>query len=79
MTCDWLEHRWQKGISRYYKVLLYRDLLGDWIVTLVWGGINSRLGNFSHHAFKNQHEAMLLINTIGIIRKKRGYKKVTAD
>jgi hypothetical protein len=71
--CDWLEYRWQKGNSRYYKVCLYKDLLGDWIVTKIWGGINSRLGNFEHFAFEKLEPALILIEEISQVRKKRGY------
>jgi hypothetical protein len=30
--------------ARYYQVHLGRDLLGDWTLRTVWGGLGSRLG-----------------------------------
>jgi hypothetical protein len=72
-TTDCLVYRWQKGLSRYYKVYLYKDLLGDWVLTKVWGGINSRLGNFEHQATLTKEPALLLIDEIIKKRKKRGY------
>ncbi len=73
MNCDWYEYRWQKGISRYYKVFLYKDLLGDWILTKVWGGVNSRLGNYEHKLYPTMQAASSMINQIKVQRKKRGY------
>jgi hypothetical protein len=72
-NCDWYEYRWQKGSSRYYKVIVYKDLLGDWIVTKVWGGVNSNLGNHKHFVSNNFDSAMHLVVKIFNRREKRGY------
>jgi predicted DNA-binding WGR domain protein len=64
--------RWRKE-GRYYKVVLQKDLLGDWSLTKIWGGINSRLGNYQNHTFLNLKDAFNMINEIKIRREKRGY------
>ena len=65
--------RFQKANGRYYKVYLYRDLFGDWMVTKVWGAINSRLGNYTHQMFYEYIDARNCINEIIERRKERGY------
>lgn len=66
--------RWQKGISRYYKVILQKDLLGDWSLTKIWGGVNSKLGGYSNHTFFDRDEALKMVEEIKKHRKQRGYQ-----
>lgn len=35
--------RWETS-TRYYVVLLHRDLLGDWVLTVAHGGRSNNLG-----------------------------------
>ena len=38
--------RWERHADkRYYLIMLYRDLLGDLVLTKVWGGIGKANGN----------------------------------
>jgi hypothetical protein len=64
--------KWHKE-GRYYKVLTYKDMLGDWIATCVWGGKQSNLGNYKHYAFKTHDEIALFVDKMKIRRAKRGY------
>lgn len=71
-------YRWQNiKKRRFYQVYLKKDLLNDWVLTCVWGSLDSRLGNFQHHAFKGLKEAILFINNMKELRQKRGYLLVS--
>jgi predicted DNA-binding WGR domain protein len=59
--------------SRYYKIILQKDMLGDLILTSVWGGIYSNLGNYKHTLFYNINDADNFINQMMTHRSKRGY------
>lgn len=74
MTNHWISYRWQKGMSRYYKVTVYKDLLNDWVLTCAWGGLNNRLGNYKHIVLKTFEDADLYIQELMKRRLKRGYK-----
>jgi hypothetical protein len=66
-----------KEKATYYKIILQKDMLNDWILTCVWGGINSRLGNYSHLMVNNENEAKVYIKNIMERRKQRGYELVS--
>lgn len=51
-------------------------MLNDWILTCVWGGINSRLGNHSHTMVNSIDDAALYIENMLKKRKKHGYELV---
>ena len=36
--------------TRYYKIFLQQDLLGDWVVTCAYGGKGSNRGQVKHFA-----------------------------
>jgi predicted DNA-binding WGR domain protein len=63
-----------KEKARYYKILIQKDMLNDWILTCVWGGIHSRLGNYSHLKIDNENEAKIHIENIMKRRKSHGYE-----
>jgi predicted DNA-binding WGR domain protein len=62
----------EKG--RYYKIMLYTDLLGDVIVTRVWGGLNNRLGRQVSQFFACEKEAKIYIESIRMAKNRRGYR-----
>jgi predicted DNA-binding WGR domain protein len=62
----------EKG--RYYKIMLHRDLLGDILVTKIWGGLNNRLGRQVSQYFACEKEAEIYIGSILIAKNKRGYR-----
>ena len=76
LSCAW-SYRWQKGLSRYYKVYVYKDLFGDLILTKVWGGMNSRLGNFEHIKIDDYQSALAIIEEINSVRQKRKYELIS--
>lgn len=71
-----IQINWRKGNSRYYKIYLFKDMLNDWIVVKVWGGVNSKLGNYSKTAYHEYNDALNEIKSIDHIRTKRGYSKL---
>lgn len=66
-------HWINKEKSRYYKVIIYKDMLNDWIITSIWGGINSRLGNYKHMVMSDTNKINNFISTMNTRRVKRGY------
>jgi len=54
-------------------------MFGYYILTLVWGGLNSRLGNYKHHTFSTMDELNELMESVSKRRLQRGYEKITAD
>lgn len=63
--------------QRYYRLLLTRDLFGDWVVTRVWGGIGKATGRISHIPCPSYEAAITLIKKIASTRHQRGYLLVT--
>ena len=43
----WLASRWERD-TRYYELHLRQDLFGDWVLTRVWGGKGTALGQIKH-------------------------------
>jgi hypothetical protein len=64
------------GKRRYYRVYLERDLLGDWVVRTVWGGIASRRGRMVSSGVGSYEEGLSAIRAIGKRRAQRGYSAV---
>lgn len=66
--------KWQHLIKRrYYCVFLTRDLLGDWVITKSWGGLDNATGRVVHVACSSLDEANKLVEKIITVRKQRGY------
>ena len=67
--------RWVHPVNlRYYKIILSHDLLGDWIVTKVWGGLDNLSGRISHHPCASLDHARALAAKLVNQRKSRGYE-----
>ncbi len=60
--------------KRFYRVILSKDLFGDWVVTRVWGSIGKANGRIMHAPCSSYEEAILMIQTISKTRKRRGYE-----
>ena len=71
-TCQYIY--WKSNNNRYYKVIIHKDLFNDLIVTCIWGGVGSRLGNYKHQVVNSISEAYEFIKSISHIRERRGYK-----
>ena len=67
--------RWQRE-TRYYEVRTYRDLLGDMVLSKIWGRIGSPLGSSVSQVNVSESEIDVLIQQIDNRRQKRGYELV---
>jgi predicted DNA-binding WGR domain protein len=71
---EFLSLRWEHPEKRrYYKLMLSHDLLGDWVITKVWGGIGKAGGRIMHLPCFSYIEAQKLVEDITVTRGKRGY------
>jgi hypothetical protein len=69
--------RWERHADkRYYLIMLYRDLLGDLVLTKVWGGIGKANGNQYHIPVTSESEGLALIDQVIKRRRQRGYDLV---
>jgi predicted DNA-binding WGR domain protein len=69
--------RWERNTdNRYYLALLYRDLLGDLVLTKVWGGIGKATGQQHNTHVNTVEDGLALIDQIIRKRKQRGYELV---
>jgi hypothetical protein len=66
------EVRFEKD-SRYYVIRLTKDLLEDWVITLINGRINSKLGQSRTLAFAGFREAFDYFCVLAQVRFQRGY------
>lgn len=62
---------------RYYKVLVYEDLLGDLVFLRNWGSLDNARGGVKTEIVSLQEAEDLLVN-IEKRRLKRNYKPVTS-
>ena len=67
--------RWEKG-TRFYEALVERDLLGDWVLTLVWGRRGSALGRVQHRPHPSVTAARDALQMVVRRRQGRGYARV---
>jgi cytochrome b len=63
--------------ARYYQVHLDRDLVGDWTLRKVWGGIGSSRGRMHSTAVPSYDEGAEQIRAIAKRRGQRGYECVS--
>ena len=62
--------------QRYYKIILQRDLFGDWSVMRIYGGRYSKRGGSKMDNHLTYEEAISKIKLVDKQRRKRGYKLV---
>ncbi len=60
--------------ARYYEVQLDRDLLGDWALRKVWGGLGSRHGGTHNTGVVSYENGFEQIDAIARRRARRGYE-----
>ena len=75
---SYYNYHWQKNNSRYYKIIVCKDMFSHWVLTCIWGAINSRLGNHKHIMLNNLDEAKTIIEAMMVRRIKRGYVLINA-
>ena len=64
--------RFEKS-TRYYTVMLDKDLFNDWVITIINGRIGTKLGRVRKIAFPCFADAFDQFCTTTKIRTKRGY------
>ena len=70
--------RFEKG-TRYYTIILDRDLFDDWVITIVNGRINTKLGRIRKLAFSNIVDANIKFYSITKTRVNRKYSLCTTS
>lgn len=65
-------YSWIKN-NRYYTVSLDADLFGQWVVSQLWGSLNSKRGSHKMESFSTIEDAKQHIASIGKRRSQRGY------
>lgn len=63
----------KKQNIRYYHVILQKDLLGDWSVIRMWGGIHNKLGGYKVNGFLTKKEAIAYIEQTKLRKSRNGY------
>jgi hypothetical protein len=59
--------------ARYYQAWLTEDLLGDWTLVTVWGGLGSRRGQARSTAVPSYEDGLAHIEKIAKRRWQHGY------
>ena len=67
----------EKG--RYYLVVLDRDLLGDWTLIKIWGGIGSNRRRMHSTGVASYEAGVELVDEIARRRTQRGYASAAPD
>ncbi|WP_416885955.1 hypothetical protein [Marinospirillum sp.] len=67
--------RWEKE-QDYYLVYVHQDMLGDLLVTRVWGQTGTQYGGIKHTLVQSEDEAAILVDDVRHIQESRGYHKV---
>lgn len=73
-----LRMKWETS-TRYYTVVLQRDLLSDWVLTIAYGGRGNRLGTLMHRAVASKEAGLAELEAIAKTRNKHGYYLVGTD
>jgi len=60
--------------SRYYRVYLCTDLLGDIFLQRTWGSLNTAQGGSTQELLENWQSGLERLDTIAKQRHQRGYK-----
>ena len=64
--------RFEKG-TRYYTVILDKDLFNDWVITIANGRIGTKLGRIRKIAHTSFADACNQFHNVTKTRTKRGY------
>ena len=74
----WQQVRWENAQSHcYYEARVSKNLLDNWEVFCVWGGIGTRLGGSTVIPLALLGEAKLTLEKINARRTQRHYLRVT--
>jgi len=70
--------RWERDM-RYYELRLQQDLWGDWLLTRVWGGKGTALGQIRRELCIDRDSGYLRLIEEQLKRTRRGYRLATQD
>jgi hypothetical protein len=74
---QWQQVRWENAQTRrYYEARVAKNLLDEWEVLCVWGGIGTRLGGSAVIPLTSLDEAQATLAKINARRTKRHYSQV---
>ena len=75
----WQRVRWENAQThRYYEARVVKNLLDEWEVFCVWGGIGTRLGGSTVIPLNSPDEAQATLAKIEARRTQRHYSQVPA-
>jgi predicted DNA-binding WGR domain protein len=63
--------------ARYYQAHLSLDLLGDWTLIAVWGGLGSKRGNMRVNHVPSYEDGLKRLQDLDKRRQRRGYQPVS--
>ena len=70
--------RWEHvKAGRYYQALVQENLLGEWEILRLWGGIGSARGGRQCVPLPSQADALLALAATAKRRTQRGYQPVS--
>ena len=73
----WQQVRWENAQShRYYEARVIKNLLDEWEVLCVWGGIGTRLGGSTVIPLASRDDAKITLEKIDARRTQRHYLRV---
>jgi hypothetical protein len=73
----WQQVRWENSQTRrYYEARVAKNLLDEWEILCVWGGIGTRLGGSTVIPVTSLDEAQATLTKINARRTKRHYSQV---
>lgn len=71
--------RWEHaGAGRYYQAMVQRNLLGDWEILRMWGGIGRGHGGQQCTPLPDQEAGAQALGETAHRRAQRGYLPVSA-
>ena len=74
----WQQVRWENAQTRrYYEARVAKNLLDEWEVLCVWGGIGTRLGGSTVIPVISLEDAQATLAKINVKRHQRHYSRVT--
>ena len=71
----WESHRWERQDGRYYGAIIEQDLLGQWVLKRIWGGIGKPAGQMKITPCESLNKARSLLKGVSQRRIARQYTK----
>ena len=68
-SLTWINHTER----RYYKVMIYRDLLNDLMMQRVWGSLDTKRSGQMSVLISSEEQALSMLDVIKKKRKARNY------